>query len=99
MDVPKNAATRKNVHMAKKQFTFGHFDNFPMEIASFLKYIIPILLGIVTMLIYFSILPLSILAVAFMFINNNYNKRLPARSLTILSVICWLWLALVVLLR
>jgi len=88
------------VYMAKKQFTFGRLDNFLVEIVSLLtKYLIPIFLGIITMLIYFSALPLSILAIVFIFINRNYNKRLPARILTISSVICWLWLAVVVLLK
>ena len=85
--------------MAKKQFAFGRLDNFVVEIVSLLKYLIPIFLGIITMLIYFSALPLSILAIVFIFINRNYNKQLPARILTISSVICWLWLAVVVLLK
>ena len=87
------------VYMAKKQFAFEHLDNFFGEIGSVLKYLIPIFLGIITMLIYFSALPLSILAIVFTFINRNYNKRLPARSLTISSAICWLWLVVVVLLK
>ena len=73
--------------------------NFFGEIGSVLKYLIAIFFGIITLLIYYSALPLSILAVVFIFINRNYNKRLPARSLTIISAICWLWLVVVVLLK
>ena len=87
------------VYMAKKQFAFGRLDNFLVEIVRFVKYLIPIYFGIITGLIYLSALPLSILAIVFIFINRNYNKRLPARIFTIASVICWLWLAVVVLLK
>lgn len=87
------------VYISIKQFAFEHLDSFFGEIVSVLKYLIPIFLGIITMLIYFSVLPLSILAIVFTFINRNYNKRLPARSLTISSAICWLWLAVVILLK
>lgn len=95
----KDAMIMHTVYMPKKQFAFEHLDNFFGEIVSLLKFIIPILLGITTMLIYFSVVPLSILAVLFTFINKYYNKRLPAHILTISSVICWLWLAVVVLLK
>ena len=87
------------VYMAKKQFSFNHLGNFFGEIASVLKYLIPILLGIITMLIYFSVIPLSILAIVLTFVNKNYNKRLPAYSLSIISVIFWLWLVVVVLVK
>ena len=87
------------VYMAKRQFAFEHLGNFFGEIGSVLKYLIPIFLGIITMLIYSLVIPLSILAIIFIFINKNYNKRLPANILTIASVICWLWLAVVVLLK
>jgi len=87
------------VYIARREFAFGHLGNFFGEIESVLKYVIPIFLGIITMLIHFSAIPLSILAIVFTFINRNYNKRLPARSLTISSAICWLWLAVVVLLK
>ena len=89
----------QTVYMQKKQFAFEHLDNFFGEIGSVLKYLMPILLGIITMVIYLSVIPLSILAIVFIFINKNYNKRLPALSLTISSVICWLWLSVVVLLN
>ena len=95
----KDAMIMHTVYMAKKQFAFEHLDNFFGEIVSVLKYLIPILLGIITMLIYFSVIPLSILAIVFTLINKNYNKRLPAHSLTISSAICWLWLVVVVLLK
>ena len=85
--------------MPKKQFAFEHLDNFFGEIVSVLKYLIPIVIALITTLIYVSVLPLSVLAIAFTFINRNYNKGLPARILTISSVICWLWLAVVVLLK
>ena len=86
-------------YMPKKQFAFEHLDNFFGEIAGVLKYLIPILIALITLVIYVSVLPLSVLAIVFAFINRNYNKRLPARSLTILSAICWLWLTVVTLLR
>ena len=73
-------------------------ENFFGELSGVLKYLIPILLGIITLVIYFSVIPLSILAVIFIFINKNYNKRLPAHILIGASVICWLWLIAVVVL-
>jgi hypothetical protein len=85
--------------MQKEQCAFEHLDNLFGEIISVLEYLVPILMGLITGLIYIFVLPLSILAVAFTFINRNYNKQLPARSLTISSAICWLWLAVVVLLK
>ena len=87
------------VYMPKKPFAFKHLGAFFKQIVCLLEYLVPILLGIITMLIYFSVIPLSILAIVFTFINKNYNKRLPALSLTISSVICWLWLSVVVLLN
>ena len=81
--------------MPKKQFALEHLDNFLGEIGSVLKFVIPILLAITTMLIYISVIPLSILAIAFAFINQHYNKRLPARSVAVSAIICWLWLAVV----
>ena len=87
------------IYMPKTLFAFEHLDNFFGEIVSVLKYLIPILLALITMLIYVSVLPLSVLAIVFTFINRSYNKRLPARSLTISSAICWLWLIIVVLLK
>ena len=87
------------VHTEKKEFAFEHLGNFFGEVFSLLKLLIPIFLGIITMLIYSLVIPLSILAIIFIFINKNYNKRLPANILTIASVICWLWLAVVVLLK
>jgi hypothetical protein len=85
--------------MSNKQISFEHLGNFAKELASILKYVIPILLGIITMLIYFSAIPLSILAIVFTFINKKYNKRLPAYSLSIISVIFWLWLVVVALIK
>ena len=85
------------VYVENKQFALGHLDDFLGEITSVLKYVIPILAGLVTMLIYFVIIPLSILAVLFVFINVNYNKRLPAREFAVSAVICWLWLVVVAL--
>ena len=85
--------------MAKNQSFFKDLESFFGEIVSVLKYLIPILMALITILIYVSVLPLSILAVVFTFINRKYDKRLPARSLIISSAICWMWLAVVVLLR
>jgi len=85
--------------MAKNQSLFEDLESFFGEIVSVLKYFIPILMALITILIYFSILPLSVLAIVFIFINRKYNKRLPARSLTISSGICWIWLAVIVLLK
>ena len=87
------------VYMPKKQFALEHLDNFLGEIGSVLKFVIPILLAITTMLIYFSVIPLSILAIVFTFINKNYNKRLPSRSVAVSAVICWLWLVVVALVK
>ncbi|MEA3437101.1 MAG: hypothetical protein U9R43_11590, partial [Thermodesulfobacteriota bacterium] len=64
----KDAMIMHAVYMPKKQFAFEHLDNFFGEIVSVLKYLIPILLGIITMLIYISVIPLSILAIVFAFI-------------------------------
>lgn len=86
------------VYRAKNQSVFEQLGNFFGEIASVLKYLIPIVLGIITMLIYFTVVPLSILAIVFVFINVNYKKRLPARAFVVSAVICWLWLAVIVLL-
>jgi hypothetical protein len=86
------------IHMPKKQFALEDLDNVFWEIVSVLKYLIPIWLALLTMLIYVSALPLSLLAILFTFINKKYHKRLPARSLCISSSICWLWLTVVVLL-
>ena len=62
------------VYISKKQFAYEHLDSFFGEIVSVLKYLIPIFLGIMTMLIYFAAFPLSILAIVFTVINRNYNK-------------------------
>ncbi len=87
------------VYAEKKPFALEHLDNFFGEIMSLLKYVIPILAGLITMLIYFAVVPLSILAIVFVFININYNKRLPAREFALSAVICWLWLVAVALLN
>lgn len=87
------------VYAPKKPFAFKHLGAFFKQIVALLGYFIPILLGIITMLIYYSVVPLSILAVVFSFINKNYNKRLPARGLAVVAVICWLWLVVVTLFR
>jgi hypothetical protein len=87
------------VHMPKRQFSLEHLGDLFGEIASLLKYFIPILLGLITLLIYFSVIPLSILAIVFIFVNKNNNKRLPAYSLSIISLIFWLWLMVVVLIK
>ena len=86
------------VYVPKKPFSFDQLDNLFGEIVSVLRYLIPISLGIITFLIYVSVIPLSIVAIVFAFINKKFNKRLPARSLMISSVICWLWLFVFVLL-
>ena len=95
----KHAMIIHAIYMAKRLFLFENLESFFGEVVSVLKYLIPILMALITILIYVSVLPLSILAVVFTFINRKYDKRLPARSLTISSAICWMWLALVVLLR
>jgi hypothetical protein len=87
------------VYMPKKQFSLEHLDDLFRAIVSVLKFVIPILLAIITILIYFSVIPLSILAIIFTFINKYYNKRLPAHGLIISSVICWLWLFVVALFK
>ena len=81
------------VYVANKQSTLEQLGNFFGEIASVLRYLIPISLAIVTMIVYFSVIPISILALIFLLINRRYNKRLPANILLIASLICWLWLA------
>jgi hypothetical protein len=87
------------VHVPKKEFALEHLDDLLGLIVSTLRFVIPIYLAITTILIYVSVIPLSILAAVFTFINKNYNKQLPARILIISSVICWLWLVVVALLK
>ena len=85
-------------YMEKKKGALEQLDNFFGEISSVLKFIIPIFAGFITMVIYFFIIPLSIMAIVFWFVNANYNKRLPARGFAVSAVLCWLWLVIVVLL-
>jgi hypothetical protein len=85
------------VYMPKRQFSLEHLDDFFGEIVGVLKYVIPILFALITILIYVSVIPLSILALVFTFMNKYYNKRLPAYGLIISAVICWLWLFVVAL--
>ena len=87
------------VHMPKKEFALEHLDDFFWQIIIVLKFVIPIIFALITIVIYYSVIPLSILAAVFTFINKTYKKRLPAFILVISSVICWIWLILVALLK
>jgi hypothetical protein len=95
----KNAMIVHTVRVPKEPFSFDQLGSLFGEIASLLKLLIPILLGIITMFVYYLVIPLSILAIVFTFINQSYNKQLPAYSLSITSVIFWLWLVIIVLLK
>jgi len=74
--VKKKAMIMRAFYMPKKQFSLEDLDGIFELIVSVLEFVIPILLA--TVLIYFSVIPLSILAVAFTYINKTYHKRLPA---------------------
>ena len=87
------------VHMPKKEFSLEHLDDFFWSIVSVLKFVIPIIVALITIVIYYSVIPLSILAAVFTFINKYYKKRLPASILIISSIICWIWLVVVALLK
>jgi hypothetical protein len=95
----ENAMIMHAVHMPKREFSLEHLDDFFKGIVSILEYVIPFWFAFITILIYVSVVPLSIVAIVFTFMNKYYNTRLPARGLIISSVICWLWLFAVVILK